>query len=96
MNAAELLREHREDILRIAARHGAMNPRVFGSVARGEAGDASDIDLLVTLDKGRSLLDVSALVQELQDLLGVRVDVVLEDGLYWLLRRRILKEARAV
>ena len=61
---------------------------------RFESGPASDIDLLVSMAEDRSILDLSALRLELQDLLGVQVDVVSEDGLYWLLRRRILKEAR--
>jgi len=87
------LLEKREDILRIAARHGADNVRVFGSAARGEAGPDSDIDFLVEMEPGRSLLDHVALLQDLEDLLGREVDVVTEDGVYWLLRRRILKEA---
>jgi len=94
MNAEKLLKEKREAVIALAAKHGALKPRVFGSVARGEAGPQSDIDLLVKMEEGRSLLDLSALTQDLQELLGVKVDVVSEDGIYWLLRRRILKEAR--
>ena len=90
----DLLISKREDILRIAASHGARNVRVFGSVVRGEAGENSDIDLLVELEQGRSLLDQAGLMVELEELLGRKVDVVTEQGLYWLLRRRILKEAR--
>ena len=93
MNDHPLLREKREEILRIAARHGASNVRVFGSAARGEAGPHGDLDVLVALEEGRSLLDHVALKLDLEDLLGCPVDVVVEDGLYWLLRRRILKEA---
>lgn len=78
----------------MAAKHGAEHVRVFGSAARGETGLASDIDLLVSMAEDRSLLDLSALRLELQDLLGVPVDIVSEDGLYWLLRRKILQEAR--
>ena len=78
----------------LAAKHGAQNLRVFGSVARDESGPESDIDLLVKMEEGRSLLDLSALILDLRELLGVKVDVVPEDGLYWLLRRRILKEAK--
>jgi predicted nucleotidyltransferase len=88
------LRLRRNDILLLASRHGAKNVRIFGSVARGEAGPESDVDFLVKMEEGRSLLDLSSLVADLQDLLGRKVDVVSEDGLYWLLRRRILKEAR--
>jgi uncharacterized protein len=94
MDIAKLLKERREAVVALAARHGARNPRIFGSAARGETGLESDIDLLVKMEEGRSLLDLSALVLELQDLLGVKVDVVSEEGLYWLLRRRILKEAK--
>ncbi len=94
MERMELLKEKRDAVIALAARHGAGNLRVFGSVSRGDAGPESDIDLLVKMEEGRSLLDLSALVLDLQDLLGVRMDVVSEDGLYWLLRRRILKEAK--
>jgi predicted nucleotidyltransferase len=90
----DLLASRREEILRIAAKHGAHNVRVFGSVARGEAGENSDVDLLVELEQGRSLLDQAGMVLDLEELLGRKVDVVTEEGLYWLLRRRILKEAR--
>jgi len=96
MAHGELLKDKREEILRIAAKHGARNVRVFGSFARGEAGEASDIDLLVDFESGRSLLDQAALMLDLQDLLGRKADVVTESSLYWLLRRRILKEARAL
>ncbi len=94
MELDNILRSRREDILKIAAKHGACNVRIFGSVARGEAGENSDIDLLVELEPGRSLLDLAKLVVELEDLLNRKVDVVTEQGLYWLLRRRVLKEAR--
>ena len=96
MNADKLLRKNRHSVLSLAAKHGARNVRVFGSVARGEAGPRSDIDLLVKMEEGRSLLDLSALVLDLRQLLGIKVDVVSEDGLYWLLRRKILKEARPI
>jgi predicted nucleotidyltransferase len=94
MELDNILRSRREDILKIAAKHGACNVRIFGSVARGEAGENSDIDLLVELEPDRSLLDLAKLVAELEDLLNRKVDVVTEQGLYWLLRRRVLKEAR--
>lgn len=96
MTFDELLKEKRDEILRVCARHGARNVRVFGSVARGEADEKSDLDLLVEFEPGSSLLDQAALVLELEQLLGRRVDVVSEGGLYWLLRRRILKEARVL
>ncbi len=94
MELDNTLKSRREEIMKIAAKHGACNVRIFGSLARGEAGENSDIDFLVELEPGRSLLDLSKLVVELEDLLNRKVDVVTEQGLYWLLRRRILKEAR--
>lgn len=96
MRLEQLINKKREEILRICAKYGAQNVRVFGSAARGEAGAGSDIDLLVEFEPGRSLLDQAGLVAELEELLGCKVDVVTEKGLYWLLRRRILKEARAL
>ena len=96
MDVHELVKEKREAILQIAARYGARNVRVFGSVARGEASEQSDIDFLVDLEPGRSLLDLGGLLMDLKDLLGRGVDVVTEEGIYWLLRRRILKEARSL
>ena len=96
MRRQELLREKRQEILRIAAKHGANRVRVFGSAARGETDEDSDLDLLVDMDSGRSLFDLGGLKAELENLLGCPVDVVTEGGLYWLLRRRILKEARAL
>ena len=78
----------------MAAKHGARNVRVFGSAARGEATEASDLDFLVEVEPGRSLLDLAALRNDLIDLLGRDVDVVTEDSLYWLLRRKILRKAR--
>ena len=96
MTIEQLLSTKREEVLRIAEKHGARNIRLFGSAARGEARDASDLDFLVEMDPGRSLLDLAALRNELMDLLGREVDVVTEDSLYWLLRRKILREARAL
>lgn len=88
------LKADRETILRIAAKHGASNVRVFGSFARGDARPDSDLDLLVDMAPDRSLLDTVALIQELESTLGRKVDVVTERALYWLIRRRILQEAR--
>ncbi len=96
MTIEQLVKSRRAEILRVAAQHGAHNIRVFGSVARGEAGEESDVDLLVDLEPGRSGLDQAGLILDLEELLGRPVDVVTEAGLYWLLRRRILKEARAL
>lgn len=88
-----LIEKNREQILALAARHGAKNVRLFGSAARGEAGPESDIDLLVEFCDEASLLDHVALQQDMEDLLGRGVDIVSEKGVYWLLRRRILLEA---
>jgi hypothetical protein len=96
MGVAELLDEKREEILRLAAKHGARNVRVFGSVARGEAGPESDLDLLVEFEPRRSLLDHVALKQDLEDLLGRTVDVVSEKALHWFIRDRVLGEARTL
>lgn len=93
MTAAELVKSKREEILRLAARHGAHNVRVFGSAARGEADEQSDIDFLVELEPGRSLLDLGGLQYELESLLGCRVDVVTERGLKARIRDRVLHEA---
>ena len=94
MRHDQLVKEKREEILRIASRYGAHDIRVFGSVARGESERESDVDFLVELEAGRSLLDLGGLQMELEELLGCKVDVVTESGFYWLLRRRILKEAQ--
>ena len=86
------LREKRGDILSIAARHGASNVRVFGSFARDEAGEASDVDFLMdTLPSG--LIEYMGLIQELEELLGRRVDVGSEKQLHWVVRDRAIREA---
>ena len=85
-----------EGLKAAAARHGASNVRVFGSVARGEADAASDVDFLVDFEPGRSLLDLASLLVELEDLLGHPVDVVTEPGLKARIRQRVLTEAVAV
>jgi predicted nucleotidyltransferase len=92
----ESLRQMRSEILHIAQAHGAKNVRVFGSVARGEEGPDSDLDLLVDLEPRRNLLDLGHLVMDLQDLLGRKVDVVEPEGLHWYIRDRVLKEAVAL
>jgi uncharacterized protein len=86
----------RREILRIASGHGAIGVRVFGSVARGEASDSSDLDLLVKMRPGASLLDLVAIKQDLQDLLGVRVDVVTEKALSPYIKDDVLSQAIAL
>ena len=87
---AQILKSKRKDILRVVAQHGARNVRVFGSVARGEAGPASDVDLLVEMEPGRTLLDLARLLNSLQDLIDCDVDVVDQGGLHWYIRDQIL------
>jgi prevent-host-death family protein len=87
------LRSQRDEILDLAARHGAGHVRVFGSVARGTAGPESDVDLLVEFASDRSLLDQIALSQDLSDLLDRRVDVISDRGLNPRVRQRVIEEA---
>ena len=96
MGISQILRAKRKKILSLAAKHGARNVRVFGSVARGTAGRASDVDFVVEFRKGRSLLDQSGLILDLQDLLGRRVDIVTPKALHWYIRDRVLAEAVAL
>lgn len=93
MRQKELLEAKREDILHLAKQYGAYTVRVFGSVVRGEADERSDIDLLVDMEAGRSLLDLGGLLMDLRDLLGWDVDVVTEQGLRRRIKDRVLKEA---
>jgi predicted nucleotidyltransferase len=88
-----LLQKYRTEILDLAKRHGASNVRVFGSLARGEGGEESDLDLLVTLGEGRSLLDLIGFKQDLEDLIRRPVDVVTDRGLSSYLREHVLSEA---
>ncbi|WP_263819251.1 nucleotidyltransferase family protein [Salinibacter sp.] len=91
MNTA--IRDHRDEILRLARAHGARKLRLFGSVARGDDRSDSDLDLLVEMEPGRSLVDHVALKQDLEGLLGRDVDVVTEQSLHPRLRDRVLREA---
>jgi uncharacterized protein len=96
MDIHDLLQEKREAILQLAAKHGARNVRVFGSVARHEADEQSDIDFLVEMEPGRSLLDMGGFLMDLRELLGREVDVVTERGLKPRIRDRVLQEAVAL
>jgi predicted nucleotidyltransferase len=93
MDHLTLLKHKRSEILRIAAEYGAYDVRVFGSVARGTASETSDIDFLVNLQPGRSLMDLGGLLMDLQTLLGIDVDVVTENGLRLRIRDQVLREA---
>ena len=93
MNIYEILGAKREEILRIAAKYGAYNIRIFGSVARHEADVNSDVDFLVEMEPGRSLFDLGGLLMELQEILGCEVDVVTEKGLRSRIREQVLSEA---
>lgn len=93
MRQGELLAGKREEILRIASKYGARRVRIFGSVARGEADEGSDVDFLVEMEPGRSLLDMGGLQMELETLLGCPVDVVTVRGLKARVRERVLQEA---
>lgn len=94
MNIIELLKDRRNEIMRIAAKYGARNVRLFGSVARGDDSQDSDVDFLVDLEPGRSLFDLGGLLMDLQALLACKVDVVTERGLRPRIRDRVLKEAK--
>jgi predicted nucleotidyltransferase len=93
MLTQEVLRQKREAILTLARQYRASEVRIFGSVARGDATDESDLDLIVRFEPGRSLLDHGGLISDLQDLLGVKVDVVSERGMRERFRALVLKEA---
>jgi len=92
----EEIEKHKKEILCLAAKYGASNVRVFGSVAAGTDGAESDIDFLVDLEPGRSLFDMGGLLMDLQELLHRKVDVVTEKGLHWYIKDRVLKEARCI
>ena len=93
MKSSSLLHKKREEIIKIAKAHGATSLRVFGSYSRGEEQPGSDIDLIVELETGRSLLDVIAIKQEIEDIVHAKVDVVTEASLSPYIREKILQEA---
>ncbi len=93
MTIEETMKNKRDEIKRIAARHGASNVRIFGSVVRGEAGPESDVDFLIDVGPNRTPFFPGGLIADLEDLLGCNVDIVTEDALHWYIRERVLKEA---
>jgi len=96
MGINEILKEHRDEILEIAKRHGAFNVRVFGSVARNEADDKSDVDLLIEIVRGKTLIDLIALNDELEELLNRKVQVVTDEQISPYMRDTIISEAVAL
>lgn len=94
MRPSEALLQHREAVRRAAGRYRVSNPRVFGSVLRGEDVDSSDLDLLVDPLPGTTLFDLGGLQDELEQLLGLRVDVVTPKDLPVRFRAEVLAEAR--
>lgn len=93
MITAADIRKRRDEIIAIARRYGASNIRIFGSVARGNPNDRSDLDLVVRFDPGRTLLDQGGLLMDLRDLLGINVDVVSEGALTGRFGQIVCKEA---
>jgi len=93
MGIDDLIKGKREDILRIAAKHGAYNVRIFGSFARRDAGPESDVDFLVEMEAGRSLFDMGGLLMDLQDLLGRKVDLGTARSLRPRIKERAIQEA---
>ena len=96
MRGSELIKEKREEIYRIAAAHGVTEIKVFGSVARGEDSETSDIDFLVELEEGRSLFDLGGLLMDLRDALQCEVDIVTTGSLRPPSKERVLREARSI
>ena len=96
MGIPEIIADKKERILVLAAKYGASNIRVFGSVANGTANSNSDIDFLVDMEKDRSLFDIGGLLMDLQELFGRKVDVVTENGLHWYIKNRIISEAKPI
>ena len=96
MEYGSFIKNKREEILYIARPHGALSVRIFGSYARGEEQPSSDIDLIVEMEPGRSLLDIISIKKEVEDLVGKKVDVVTEAALSPYLRDEVLQEAVAL
>ncbi|MFH1829498.1 MAG: nucleotidyltransferase family protein [Pseudomonadota bacterium] len=93
MQVHKLIKQKHSEILAIALSYGATSVRIFGSAARGQAKPSSDLDILVSMKPGATLLDIIAIKQDLEDLLGISVDVVTENSLSPYIRDEVLKEA---
>ncbi len=93
MSISQLLCDKRSEILNIALKYGANKIRIFGSMARGKTRPESNIDILVEMKEGRSLLDIIAIKQDIEDLLGRKVDIVTEASISPYVREEVLKEA---
>ncbi|OGR98388.1 MAG: DNA polymerase subunit beta [Elusimicrobia bacterium RIFCSPLOWO2_12_FULL_39_28] len=93
MPTQESIKVMRNEILKIAAHHGAKNLRIFGSVVRGDAKPTSDIDFLVEVDKNHSPFFPGGFVADLEELLGCKIDIVTEKSLHWYIRDRVIHEA---
>jgi predicted nucleotidyltransferase len=93
MNRHDILKNKREEILDITNRYGAKNIRLFGSILREEIKEKNDIDFLVEMEKGRSLIDIIAIKQDLEDLFGCKVDVVTDFSLSPYIRDEVLRQA---
>ena len=89
-----LVQTHRSDIRALAERHGLRGVRLFGSMARDDSNEMSDVDLLVTLAPGTTGLALGGMLMDVQDLLGCKVDIVTEAGLHPAFRQRVLREAK--
>ncbi len=96
MNIAQKLQTHRNQIILLGNQYGASNIRIFGSASRNEAKLTSDLDFIVTLEPGHTLLDLGGFLMEVQEILGMPVDVVTDDSLHPLLKEGILREAKPI
>ena len=93
MSLKTVLKQRRSEIFQIADKYGVHNIRIFGSVGKGTEKPDSDVDFLVDLERGRSLLDLGGMAFDLERLLGRKVDIVTEKGLHWYIKETILNEA---
>ena len=92
MVTRESIQQMRDAIIELARHHGASNIRLFGSVARGDATESSDVDLIVRFDPSRSLFDHGGLIVDLEELLGVKVDVASQAGMRERFRDHVMKD----